>query len=400
MRVRLVRWLTRLLLAAMLAGAVRAESGSWHTAWSASPSERATPDMRLGDAIIEQSVRLSAGGSTIRLRFSHAAGTEPIRVEHVSVDGHPVNFAGASAALIPPRVTIWSDPLPLTVEAEAIVTVRFSLPDRAALPTIHWYGNGEGWVTHGKERRPLPHRVLLSAIDVAEGGSRGTIVTLGDSLTDGSTAPAGELARWPDVLGQMLRAAGHPYAVANAGVGGDRLLADAGHTGTSPGILGRLDSDVFALSSPRVLILLAGTNDIGWPGATLRGRELAPALSLPPAQRLIDGYQQVIRRARDKGMLVILCTIPPMADRQGLLRGFATLEKDRLRNVVNRWIRNQTEADGMIDLDAALRDPDSPEQLDAGYDSGDGVHPGAAGYWRMGQVAAEAVLPLLAELKP
>ena len=400
MSVKFAHWLAALLLAAVLAGPVRAESGSWHTAWSASPSERATPEMELGGATIDQSVRLSAGGSAIRLRFSHAAGSEPVLVEQTSVGGHPVSFAGAPAVLIPPRVTIWSDPLPLTVEAGAIVKVRFSLPNEGALPTIHWYSGGEGWVTRGNERRPLPHRVLLSAIDVGEGNSRGTIVTLGDSLTDGSTAPSGELSRWPDILGHMLRAAGYPYAIANAGIGGDRLLADAGHTGTSPGILGRLDSDVFALSSPRVLILLAGTNDIGWPGATLRGRELAPALSLPPAQRLIDGYQQVIRRARDKGMLVILCTIPPMADRQGLLRGFATLEKDRLRNVVNRWIRNQTEADGMIDLDAALRDPDSPEQLDAGYDSGDGVHPGAAGYWRMGQVAAEAVLPLLAELKP
>jgi len=384
------------MLVAFPAGADVADD-PWRTAWSASPSEAATCDMGLGGAVIEQYVRLSAGGETLRLRLGHAAGAEPIVIEDVTVDGHPVTFAGRARVVVPARVTLWSDELALTTTAGAVITVRFVLPDPAALPTIHWYAGGEGRVISGTTSRPLAHRIALSAIDVAGGDAQGTIITLGDSLTDGSSAPKGELARWPDILAAGLRAAGLPHAVANAGIGGDRLLADAGITGTSPGMLGRLDSDVLALSAPRALIVLAGTNDIGWPGASLRARELAPASAMPSAETIIAGYRQLIVRARARGLLVILGTIPPLTDRSDALSGFGGAHKDRVRHAVNIWIRSQTEADGMIDFDLALRDPAEPDRIAEALDSGDGIHPNAAGLARMGQAALAVMVPLLSQ---
>ena len=39
--------------------------------------------------------------------------------------------------------------------------------------------------------------------------------------------------------------------------------------------------------------------------------------------------------------------------------------------------------DGVIDFDAALRDPARPARLDPRLDSGDGLHPSLAGYRAM-----------------
>ena len=43
------------------------------------------------------------------------------------------------------------------------------------------------------------------------------------------------------------------------------------------------------------------------------------------------------------------------------------------------------DTDAVIDLDAALRDPADPARLAPAFDSGDHLHPGPAGYKRMGE---------------
>jgi len=372
----------------------------WRTAWAASPSEAATPDMGLGASEIEQTLRLSAGGSKIRLRLSNVAGEQPIILESIRMEGQPVLVDGKDRIRIPSGMTIWTDPVQFDAEAGETIRVAFRIPAPEALPTIHWYSGGDGELRSANSSRVLPHRVIVSAVDVAGGQAAGTIVAVGDSLTDGSTAPPGELNRWPDVMSQLLKNAGIHYAVANAGIGGDRLLADAAHTGTSPGILGRLDQDVFALSEPRAMILLAGTNDIGWPGATLNGRLLAPLSAMPQPDDLIMGYRQTIQRARDRGVLIVLGTIPPLNDRGTHLSGFGGSEKNRIRNIVNDWIRTQTEADGVIDFDLVLRSPDAPDALSESFDSGDGIHPNEEGYRQMGISAAETLMLVLEQLNP
>ena len=53
------------------------------------------------------------------------------------------------------------------------------------------------------------------------------------------------------------------------------------------------------------------------------------------------------------------------------------------RQAVNEWIRNGGEFDGVIDFDAAIRDPDDPQVMKAEYDSGDFLHPNDAGMQAM-----------------
>jgi hypothetical protein len=50
-----------------------------------------------------------------------------------------------------------------------------------------------------------------------------------------------------------------------------------------------------------------------------------------------------------------------------------------VRQKINDWIRSSGEFDGMVDLDAVLRDPGHPSRLLPAYDSGDHLHPNDAG---------------------
>jgi lysophospholipase L1-like esterase len=53
------------------------------------------------------------------------------------------------------------------------------------------------------------------------------------------------------------------------------------------------------------------------------------------------------------------------------------------RQAVNQWIRSSGAFEGVIDFDAAVRDPGRPGQFRKDYDSGDHLHPSAAGYKAM-----------------
>jgi lysophospholipase L1-like esterase len=53
------------------------------------------------------------------------------------------------------------------------------------------------------------------------------------------------------------------------------------------------------------------------------------------------------------------------------------------RQEVNQWIRTSGAFDGVFDFDAAVRDPNHPSQFRENYQSGDHLHPSAAGYKAM-----------------
>ncbi len=53
---------------------------------------------------------------------------------------------------------------------------------------------------------------------------------------------------------------------------------------------------------------------------------------------------------------------------------------DQIRLPVNAWIRSQSLSDGVIDFDAAVRDPSNPSRILPAYDAGDHLHLSAAGY--------------------
>jgi lysophospholipase L1-like esterase len=93
------------------------------------------------------------------------------------------------------------------------------------------------------------------------------------------------------------------------------------------------------------------------------------------AQRLIWGYRQLIARAHEHGLRIILSTMTPFEGSPAY-----SPAKEQVRLAVNAWIRGNHEADGIIDFDEAMRDPRDPSRLQPALDSGDHIHPDNRGY--------------------
>jgi lysophospholipase L1-like esterase len=223
----------------------------------------------------------------------------------------------------------------------------------------------------------VDHWYQISEIDVQSATGSGSVVALGDSITDGHGASTNGNDRWTDVLASRLQQSPttRNIGVFNAGIGGNHLLAD----GLGPNALARFDRDVLAPAGVRWLIVFEGVNDLG--GLT-RTEEVPPAEHAALVQRLIAAYQQIIARAHAHGLRVIGATITPYAGSDYYHPGPLN-EKDR--QTVNEWIRATGHFDAVIDFDAVVRDPHQPDHLLPAYDCGDHLHPSPAGYRAMGE---------------
>jgi len=102
-------------------------------------------------------------------------------------------------------------------------------------------------------------------------------------------------------------------------------------------------------------------------------------------QSVIAAYEQMIARAHAHGLHIYGATITPYVG-SGYYHPGPLSEADR--QAVNAWVRAAGHFDAMIDFDAAVRDPQHPDQLLPAFDCGDHLHPSPAGYKAM----ADAIL--------
>ena len=175
---------------------------------------------------------------------------------------------------------------------------------------------------------------------------------------------------------RLAKAGGAPVAVLNEGISGAKVLSD--RMGTNA--LARFDRDVLAQPHADTVVVMMGINDIGWPGCAL-----APKDTVPTADEIIEGYQQLIARAHAHNMRIIGATLTPFADsfKGSPFEGYYNTDKEQKRQAVNQWIRSSGAFDGVIDFDAVARDPNHPAHIQAAFDSGDHLHPQDDGYKAM-----------------
>ena len=197
-----------------------------------------------------------------------------------------------------------------------------------------------------------------------DGGA--SIVCLGDSITDGARSTKDANQRWPDLLAARLQAnaATANLGVLNEGIGGNRILHDV----SGPSALARFDRDVLAHPHVRYLVILEGINDIGHAYDPKNPYDVVSADELIAADRLM------ITRAHAHGIKVIGATLTPYGT-----AGYMSPAGEAVRQALNTWIRTTKELDGVIDFDAATRDPANPSVFLPAYDGGDHLHPSDAG---------------------
>lgn len=375
------------LTIALILAAAPATAQHWSRSWMAAPLVSKTPPEKrpdLTDRTLRQVVRLSSGGTRIRLRLSNEMSPLPLTIGtvHVALAGdngailpgtdHVVAFDGAQGATIPARAPLLSDPIDWPVGPLTRLAISIHLPQGAPDATVHSYSAATSWTAPGDQSgaialtgsSTLGPRVIIAGVEVESRRPAATIVTLGDSITDGVRATPDSDRRWPDLLAERLQKAGRSHVgVANAGISANRLLSEA----DGYNALARFDSDVLAVPGVSHVVILEGVNDIG--GAARDGQPM-----LPP-QRLIGAYRQMIARAHDRGVKVILATILPYKG-----AGYWSAAGEATRVAVNDWIRTTKEADGFVDLARAVANPADPARLASPYDVGDALHPNDAGF--------------------
>ncbi|GGT21051.1 SGNH/GDSL hydrolase family protein [Streptomyces chromofuscus] len=356
-------------------------TGSWATATSGQPTVGPWTDRTL-----RLVVHTSVGGPRVRLRFDNTFAAAPVRIGGATVAVRDtgaaartvparLTFGGATGAEIPAGAQAYSDPLAFDVPAGADLLVSFHLPGPVTAAPVHRlaqqrsYLSGPGDHTADGTATAYTDVVttwpLLTGVDVS--GGPGSVVMVGDSITDGDTSTVDANRRWPDVLAERLRvqSAVPQYGVLNQGIAGNSVIADRypgdGVSTDAAGVsaLHRLDRDVHAQTSVRTAVVLEGINDL------LAGRS---------AEQLTEGLEEIGDRAHARGLRVLVATLLPCG---GEPRCTDALESER--TAVNAWIRQNDVFDGVLDFDAAVRDPAQPTRMLPAYDSGDHLHPGDAG---------------------
>lgn len=383
----------------------------WVTAWTAGmhqvvsmPWSPSVPEV-VRNATVRMFVRVHASGDRVHVVLSNTFGTEPLYVgdAHIAIADHDskivpgsdrlLTFSGTNSVSVPKGADVMSDPAELQVATGDELVVSLFLPEGSAGTTFHAFAQhasliaGPGDLTSEVEfTSPTGNTswYWLSRIDVSPGNANSeAVVAFGDSITDGAGAHPGDYADWPDQLADRFAASScKNVVVVNEGIGGNRVLFD----GAGVNALARFDHDVLSLNGVRTLIILEGINDIGWPtirppkrGSGERGESPFAAQRVTAAE-LIGGLQQLVVRAHAHGIRVIGGTLLPFYG-----SAFYTHEGEAVRQQVNTWIRTAGSFDSVIDFDRVVRDPAHPGQFREEFQSGDHLHPSAAGYKAMAE---------------
>ncbi|UOZ04775.1 SGNH/GDSL hydrolase family protein [Amycolatopsis sp. WQ 127309] len=359
--------------------------GGWAGTWAAAPASGVpnTPDGYPGYSI-RNVVHTSVGGGRARIHLSNAFGTSAVTFGHVTVaveatgaDAVPgtlrsLTFGGAPSVVVPNGAEVLSDPVGLRVPADANLLVTTYVPTKSGPVTYHpaaaqtSYFTRAGDFTASESGAPYTEQTsvwhYVSGVDV-QGGAEATVVTLGDSITDGVGSTTGANHRWPDYLADRLHGR---FGVQNAGISANRLLLDVPGSGAGQNALSRFDRDVLGVGGVRTLIVLEGINDI----------QQDPHQTDPDA--ITSAYRQLVAQAHARGIRVLGGTLTPF-------KGWGVYDEtlEATRTAVNRFIRTSNVFDAVVDFDAAVRDPADPLRMLPAYDSGDHLHPGDAGYERM-----------------
>jgi len=218
-------------------------------------------------------------------------------------------------------------------------------PLRAAAQLISDYGN---LARYAADNQKIPQP--------AAGEDR--VVFMGDSITDFWGRSANGDKFFP----------GKPYI--NRGISGQ----------VTAQMLLRYYADVIALK-PKVVVILAGTNDIGG--------NLGPL----PLEATENNLMAMADLARANGIKVVLAALTPVCDYYHPQTPQRPPDKI---SALNRWIKEYTARNNLVYLDyfTATVDDKGYFKADLTYD---GLHPNAAGYQVMGPLAEKAIAQALSK---
>jgi lysophospholipase L1-like esterase len=364
--------------------------GTWATAPMAANNKPDGPGS--ADMTLRQIVHVSLGGAYTRVVLTNEFGTEPLTIGAVHValsagggsiklaTANAVTFGGSPTITIPAGALAVSDGFALKLPTGADVAVSIFVPAQTISKlSQHGFADQTNYMAPGnvvgkaslEGAKEFTNWSFLKGIDVRVAAEDASIVTFGDSITDGAKSTKDANLRWPDVFAARLakdkKTAG--LGVLNMGIGGNRVL----HDNTGPNALARFDRDVIAQAGVKYVVVMESINDIGHAFDPKKPYDVVSAADI------IQGFKQMADRAHSHGIKIIGATLTPYVG-----AGYQSAEGEAARTAVNTWIRTSNDLDGVIDFDKATQDPANPTVFNPAYDSGDHLHPKDEGYKAMG----------------
>lgn len=368
--------------------AVQAQNwvGTWATAVEfTSPGDM--PASSLSNRSVRNIIRVSLGGSLLRLKLSNEFSRQPVEITSVMIADvlgeswqtdvrttKYLKFNGKQKTTIPSEKVLWSDPIKYALKAGQRLAITISYgaqtPEHA---TSHRGSRTTSYIIKGEARpksdfddsEKVDHWYNLSALDV-QATDVPVVAVLGNSITDGRGTTTNKQNRWTDFMAESLNT-NKSYGVLNLGIGGNCVVRG----GLSEPALKRFDRDILGQSGVKALILFEGTNDIG---LSKHSEQIV--------KELIEAYQMLSLKAKNKGIKIYGATITPFKGSD-----WYSYFHEAARQTVNEWIRNTDCFDGIIDFDKLVRNPQDTEKLKSEY-SDDWLHLNPKGYEAMGRYAA------------
>lgn len=382
----------------------------WKVAWSYLPVNHNTCIASISNTTLRGYFTNNLKGDKIRISFSNLYSAESLILDKVTIakrargrkliEGfQTVSYKGNDIISLGPGEQFYSDELDFSIDSSEDIILSIFIKNPSNIYSVcstwaagSWYtryglsgdytmdcdfeetDNYDIYIPLQYDVNRANHIYGIDGIEVLTDSDVKTFALFGDSIT--------HMSYYSDVLMQMAtdRYSGR-MTMLNCGLGGNRLLHDYTRMAEIPGggtIFGRpgidrFSDDVYRFNTPDYVLVLIGINDFTHPYFFKRDNEIVTL------EEYKEGILKLINTAHSKGSKIHIGTVIPF--KKDELEWFDIVEK--LRQEVNKWIREQKEADGVIDFDLAVRDSLDHEKMDDSCHLGDGIHPNAEGGRRM-----------------
>lgn len=372
----------------------------WRVGWG---SAMAWGNGEASNVTVRDLATVGTGGEAVRIRISNVFGNEPLVIGAGSVGLaaagagvvpgtlHALTFGGARGTTVPVGQVSYSDAVSMDVSDLQTLAISVYVSGRE-LVTVHpcctkivsyFTPNGGGDLTGSVSgvglSEPSPWERWVDAVDVLQTTGEGSIVVVGDSITDGYHTSV----RWTDVLQKRIDMLppSEQRAVVNEGITANALTAVVRTddlTGGGPSGVSRLARDALTQAGVSEVVLFLGTNDL-WFGAT--------------ADQVIAGYEQAIAAAHGAGVRIDVVTLLPRSTSPE--ERWTPLQQRYLQQV-DQWILTSGAFDAVLNLGTSVADVYdggcAPTAIFPMYDSGDHLHPDAQGQTAMANAVDGAAL--------
>lgn len=363
-------------------------NSEWITTWGTSQQlveeNNLPPYPGLEKNTIRQNFRVSLGGEILRVKISNRYGDTPILIEAVHLaksaekcsiiasTDKTLTFNSLKSVTIPAGSESYCDPLTFNLAPLSLLSITICFKKISSkVITGHPGSRTTSYIVPGNAvsmpsfRSPImtDHWYVISSVDLLLDNTYGSLVVIGDSLTDGRGTTTNGNDRWTDILAERLQTdpSTKKIGIVNQGIGGNTIFSG----GLGPSIIERFDHDVLGQSGIKWLILFAGVNDIG----------ICDSDPIRLIYDLISAFKLLIKKTHSAGIRIHIATILPFEGNE-----YHNINNEKIRQEFNSWIRNNHELDGIIDFDAVIRDPKKPSRLLPKFDCSDHLHLNPVGY--------------------